>query len=322
MSVPADRSPDEAAALLSRDKAVAWAQPIRIYRAQGSTVAHEDPLFRVQPAAGEWRLAALHEIAVGLNVRVAVIDSMVDRAHPDLRGQAPISENFVLDHPAGPEQHGTGVAGIIAARADNGQGIVGVAPRARLMALRACWQVPARPPNPQATLCDSLSLAKALVFATEHNAQVINMSLSGPPDPLLGKLIDAALVRGATVVGAYDPSLPGGGFPASHAGVVAVADESLGAPAGVYLAPGRDVPTTQPGGRWFLVNGSSYAAAHVSGLVALLRERAQPGRGSLALVAMRSGGGAIDACATLLRAYGPCNCACSHEPQYSAISRP
>ena len=107
-----------------------------------------------------------------------------------------------------------------------------------------------------------------------NNAQVINLSLAGPDDTLLGKLLDVAMARGATVVSAFDPKMPKGGFPASHPGAIAVAEEgSASAPAGIYNAPGRDVPTTQPGGRWYLVNGSSYAAAHVSGLVALMRER-------------------------------------------------
>jgi hypothetical protein len=138
----------------------------------------------------------------------------------------------------------------------------------------------------------------------------------------LGKLLDVAIVRGITVVGAFDRRLPGGGFPASHAGVVAVVDEPMTPPApGVYSAPGRDVPTTQPGGRWFLVNGSSYAAAHVSGLFALMRERARSPR-SLTLVLADTGHGAIDSCATLLRAVGPCDCACARPPDASERAPP
>jgi len=328
MAVPPDQSPDEVAARLSHDPGVAWSQPLNVYHAQGAQGLGEaqgvdgatpnDPLYRVQPAAREWRLADLHEISTGRNVRVAVIDSMVERTHPDLLGQIQVSENFVADRAAAPEQHGTGVAGIIAALADNGLGIAGVAPHARLMALRACWQLNGPPVS---TVCDSLSLAKAVHFAIAHNAQVINLSLSGPPDPLLGRLLDVALERGVTVVGAFDHSLPDGGFPASHSGVVAVAEESVAAtPAGVFRAPGRDVPTSQPGGRWFLVSGSSYAAAHVSGLFALLRERTQLTQNGASLVTLPPGG-AIDACATLLRASGPCNCACSRTRQSSAIVR-
>jgi subtilisin family serine protease len=264
----------ELAQALSHAPEVAWAEPVAIYRAKGApAAAHNDPLFRVQPAAREWRLAELHEIATGRNVRVAVVDSLVDVAHPDLTGQVATREDFAPRPARGAELHGTGVAGVIAARADNGLGITGVAPRAKLMALRACWQEPGPAQGAPETLCDNLSLAKALHFAIAHDAQVINLSLGGLPDPLLDKLLDVALARGIVVVAAYDRSLPGGGFPASHPGVVAVADEGGQTPAGVFQAPGRDVPTTQPGGRWFLVNGSSYSAAHVSGLFALLKEK-------------------------------------------------
>ncbi|MEO6378893.1 MAG: S8 family serine peptidase [Caulobacteraceae bacterium] len=310
MDVPAGQSPVQVAERLSKDPSVAWSQPMGVFHTQGAIASHNDPLFRVQPIASEWSLAELHQTATGRNVRVAVIDSRVERTHPDLAGQIEYSEDFVAGRPSGAEIHGTGVAGIIAALADNDIGIAGVAPGSRLMALRACWQSNAAAPT---TVCDTLSLAKAIDFAISHNAQVINLSLSGPPDPLLGKLLDVAMSRGAVVVGAFDPDLPGGGFPASHAGIVAVADESQGdLPAGIYNAPGRDVPTTQPGGRWFIVNGSSYAAAHVSGLFALMREKRSLKPGALVLVASRSRGGRIDACATLLRTSRPCICSCAH----------
>jgi subtilisin family serine protease len=307
MEAPPGRSAAEIAQRISQDKTVAWAEPVEVYSAQGRN-ARNDPLFSVQPATRAWRLADLHEIATGRNVRVAVIDSMVDPNHPDLVGQVQVSENFMTSAAAGPENHGTGVAGVIAARADNGAGIVGVAPNARLLALRACAEA-GSPPQAATATCDSFSLAKALVFAINHKAAVINLSLSGPPAPLLGKLLDAALARGAVVVGAYDENLPGGGFPASHAGVIAVAAELRPGIRSVYLAPGHDVLTTQPGGGWGLVNGSSYAAAHVSGLYALLREERPPARGAVGLVGAQGGG--IDACATLMRVRGPCDCACA-----------
>jgi subtilisin family serine protease len=202
-----------------------------------------------------------------------------------------VRENFVTDRPYAAEAHGTGVAGVIAAAENNRLGIAGVAPDARLLALRACWDGGA-----QGTICDSLSLAKALHFAVDRDAQVINLSLAGPQDRLLGRLIDVAIADGATVVAAADPDLPKGGFPASHPGVMAVGAGGEGA---ALTAPGHDVPTTLPGGRWSLVNGSSYAAAHVSGLMALIRQREPRARGAAALVTSRTNG-TIDACASIL----------------------
>jgi subtilisin family serine protease len=333
MSVPADQSPEQVATVLARDPDVAGAQPMHVYRAQasaqipvrtaapagrgadpfGAEVTHNDPLYLAQPAAHEWRLAELHTVATGRGVRVAVIDSMVDASQPDLAGQIQTRQNFVLDHPSGAEQHGTGVAGIIAAVADNHIGIAGVAPRARLLALRACWQQGA-----SGAVCDTLSLAKALYFAIGHNAQVINLSLSGPTDPLLGRLIDMALARGAVVVGAVDPNAADGGFPASHTGVVAVSDDPATTFRGALVAPGREAPTTEPGGRFAFVNGSSYAAAHVSGLFALMRERNGKATTKVSLVTLRPGGGPIDICASLLRAAGA---ACPRPGGTSTVAR-
>jgi len=307
MAVPDGRSTAAAAQELSRDGKVAWAEPVQLYKTQAAAaLSPNDPLFRAQPAAREWQLAELHHLATGRGVKVAVIDSGIQADHPDLAGQLLINRNFVVGQTEVAESHGTGVAGIIAAKSDNGIGIAGVAPDARLLGLRACWQQRGADP---ATICDGLSLAKALYFAVEQKADVINLSLSGPDDRLLRTLIQAALGRGAVVVGAYDSDKPGGGFPASVPGVIAVSDHAFAGSAGrVYIAPGSGVPTTQPGGRWFLVNGSSFSAAHVSGLAALVRQRRRAAE--LTLVSDRPVGGTIDACATLERAATGCDCSC------------
>ncbi|WP_084578869.1 S8 family peptidase [Sphingomonas azotifigens] len=298
LEVPAGRSADAAAAAVAKDAAVEWSEAITRFEAQGRTTAQarpNDPLYPAQPVTRRWHLTALHRLATGRGVRIAVIDSKVDERHPDLAGQVSLARDFTGDPAVAAENHGTGIAGVIAARADNGMGIVGVAPAAKLLALRACRQEGGGPAAP--TACDSLSLARAVSFAVEQRADVINLSLSGPPSRLLETLLRAGIDRGAMVVAAVDPKLAGGGFPASMPGVVAVAEAPMGS---AYVAPGRDIPTTQPGGRWYLVNGSSYAAAEVSGLLALRRERdAKPGRRAMP-VSARPGGGEIDACATVV----------------------
>jgi subtilisin family serine protease len=215
------------------------------------------------------------------------------------------------------------VAGIIAARGGNGAGIVGVAPGARLMALRACWQQAAD------TRCDTFSLGKALNYALLHPPRVINLSLGGPPDRLLSMLLDAALAKNIAIVGAADPRGPG--FPAAHPGVLAVASledpppfppvaadgaagraRPVGEPgaADILRAPGRDIPATVPGARWTFVSGSSFAAAHVSGLAALLAEL-QPDESPASLRRTLAATAApntatIDACATIARVTGAC----------------
>jgi subtilisin family serine protease len=308
-------------ALLSRDPQVEWAQPVARFSGMGpgattAASAGADSLYPVQPAARYWHVAELHRYTTGREVKVAVIDSGIDASHPDLQGQLADNANFVDAGPAPAENHGTAVAGIIAARAGHG-GIVGVAPQARLMGLRACWQLP-----DLATRCNSFTLAKAINFAILNGARVINLSLSGPPDRLLDRLLDVALERGIGVVGAVDAQAAGPSFPASHRGVLAVVSQPPnGAPAGAaaaavagtLLAPGNDIPAPAPGGRWSFVSGSSYAAAHVSGMLALL-DQLQPGATPAQLRALLQPGapntGNIDACAAISRLVRNCSCAC------------
>jgi subtilisin family serine protease len=312
MAVPDGRTTEAAADELSHDAKVSWAQPVQLYQAQGGSAAHNDPLYAAQPAAHDWDLADLHRIATGRGIKVAVIDSGIQANHPDLAGQLIVNRNFVAGQNEIPENHGTGVAGVIAAKSDNKVGIAGVAPGARLLGLRACWQK-----SGSSTVCDGLSLAKALYFAVQAKADIINLSLSGPDDRLLRVLLQTALDRGSVVVSAYDSTKPRGGFPASLPGVIAVSDRNFAAvPGEVYTAPGRDVPTTQPGGRWFLVNGSSFSAAHVSGLAALVRQKRRSG--GLTLVSDRAVGGTIDACATVERAASGCDCTCGGARMASA----
>ena len=303
LALPPEASLDASIAALQTHSEVAWAQPMNEFHAQG----HADPLYSLQPVAAQWHLDELHAIATGRHVHVAIIDSGIDDTHPDLAQAVQARANFVDDRAWVAELHGTAVAGLVAARADNGIGIVGIAPEAQLYALRACWEVSA-----SQTLCNSLSLAKALSFAIERKADVINMSLSGPVDVLLGRLIDVALAHRQQVVAAVDAAAAGGGFPAAHPGVIAVADAQAETPltglVGAWSAPARDLPTTVPGGGWRMVSGTSFAAGEVSGLLAVMDQAQAESDTRNATPAprlVRLPGGGIDACASLLVAAQP-----------------
>ena len=317
MNVPAAERPDEVAAKLARDPRVAWAQPMHAFRALG----HDDPLYSVQPAATEWHLSDMHAAATGRGVRVAIVDSGVQLDHPDLATQVVSHANFAGDRGEPAESHGTAVAGIVAARADNRVGIVGIAPEARLLALRACREL-----APRETVCSTLGLALALHAAVDGGAQVINLSLGGPADRLIERLVGAALSRGVAVVAAADRALAAGGFPASVPGVVAVVDENGGAaPAGMIAAPGTDIPSSLPGSRWGVVSGSSYAAAHVSGMLALMidaqaRTHGPPSPLQSKLVTRADG--RIDSCASLDRAGVACACACTSSSRIAGVVTP
>jgi subtilisin family serine protease len=322
---------------LAADRRIASVQPVVRYQTLGRPPAgREGPL----PGARPWNdayadlqsglatigLAAAHRWATGRGVRVAVVDTGVDVAHPDLAGRVVLARTFVArdDGAFAADVHGTAVAGLVAAGAGNGIGIVGVAPDAELEALKACWS---DPPGSRQAACDSYSLARALDFvlteAVATRPTVLNLSLGGPQDPLLARLVARAEALGVLVVAAADSSgrLP---FPASLPTVLAVAGEGeLGAPASdskggaVLAAPGVDVLSTGPNGAYDFFSGSSFAAAQAAGVAALVIER-RPGLAPRELRRLltsgaRSAAGAalptLDACGALGAALGRDACA-------------
>ena len=233
-----------------------------------------DPYAHLQHGSATLRLEQAHRWATGKGVKIAVVDTGVDFDHPDLRERVKKAQNFVDrgERTFTNDIHGTAVAGLIAATANNDIGIAGVAPQAEIYALKACWE---QPPGVRQAVCNSYTLAKAVDFAiVAAGAQVLNFSLAGPDDPLLGKLIDRALAQG---------DRGGGGrrrhaaqdFPASHKGVIGVlGSDDLkaapppcrpGTPRATLAAPGVDILTTMPHGSYDLFSGSSAAAAEVSG---------------------------------------------------------
>ena len=231
------------------------------------------------------RFDLAHRWATGRGVTVAVIDTGIDVGHPDLDGRVVRADNFVDrgTHSFTSDVHGTAVAGVLAAVEGNGIGIAGVAPEARIHSLKACWPLPE---DGDRAVCDSYTLAQAVDRAVTAGARILNLSLSGPSDALLARLLGAAIARGVAVVAAADESRADLGFPASLPGVIAVRVAPRGELAeavaeraaaaggdGALYAPGVDVLSTVPGGGYDFFSGSSMAAAHVSGLAALLLER-------------------------------------------------
>ncbi len=272
--VPANLSPDQLIKRLGQDERVEAAQAMQQFRSMAAP--YDDPYYTLQADMRTLHIESAHHLATGRNIKIAVIDTGMDANHPDLQGKIAEASNFVPNSPANTaEIHGTAVAGIIAATANNHQGIVGMAPDSRLISLRACWQ--SGPAQAEAS-CNTLTLALALNAAINAKAQIINLSLAGPPDPLLGRLVRKALDE-AIVVVAADTAKPGNVFPASLERVIAVRTaEAPGNPKPLDAshstsAPGMEILTTLPHGSYNFMSGSSFAAAHVSGLAALLLER-------------------------------------------------
>lgn len=275
--VPRGRSAREVVRRLGSDPRVTLAQPVETFRTQGG-----DPYAHLQHSSATLRLDQAHRWATGKGVKIAVVDTGVDFDHPDLRERVKKAQSFVDrgDRTFTNDIHGTAVAGLIAATADNGVGIAGVAPQAEIYALKACWE---QPPGARQAVCNSYTLALAVDFAIARipDTQILNFSLAGPTDPLLGKLIDHALAKGIVVVAA-DGGTSAQGFPANHKGVIGVmGSDDLSGPSSVPVghsraalaAPGVDVLTTMPHGTYDLFSGSSAAAAEVSGVAALLLEK-------------------------------------------------
>jgi hypothetical protein len=306
-------------AMLDRDPRVESAQPMHEFITRAA--AHGgDPYRGLQSALGAMGVEAAHRWSRGRGVRVGVIDTGLGDGHPDLAGRVVDTRDFVGEGRADThaESHALAVAGLIAASADNGEGIVGIAPEASIVAMRACWQAD---PGREAT-CNSFTLALALAAAIDLRTRVINLSLTGPRDPLLERLLDRAIHGGAVVVGAVpEDATASASFPTALAGVIAVqAAEVAGADgAAQVLAPGRELLTLAPGGRYDFESGSSLAAAQVSGVVALLLAR-EPRLSSarigtlLSRSAMANGAAnetlpkVVNACLALadLLALGPC----------------
>ena len=277
--VPANGTPEGTMTRLAQDPRVESVQRLNEFSTQGQS-ASDSRYGDYQSLQVSLRTLAVpdaHRWSRGAGVRVAIIDTGVDFEHPDLKERVLARQNFVDgdDQRFREDRHGTEVAGVIAAGADNNVGIIGVAPEARLVALKACWQ---RPGDGGArAVCNSFTLAQALEAAILARVDIVNMSLAGPADPLLARLVARGMESGILFVGAVAPPGVHGSFPADVKGVFAVeaAEESTGNPRHL-LAPGHEVLTLVPGGHWDFASGSSFAAAEVSGTLALLVS-ARPG---------------------------------------------
>jgi subtilisin family serine protease len=230
---------------------------------------YDDPYVQLQRGFARIDAALAQQASQGRGVDVALVDTGVDVAHPDLRGRVRDVHNMVDDDVAAfnGDRHGTEVAGVIAAVGGNHQGIVGIAPQATLSVYKACWHSA----DTGTARCNTFTLAKALAALIGTDTRIINLSLGGPSDLLLEQLLAMLLRQDRIVVAAMPPDGRIEGFPAATPGVIVVRSaQPSEAPQGIVSAPGEDILTTQPNGRYDFASGSSLAAAHVSGIVALL----------------------------------------------------
>jgi subtilisin family serine protease len=267
--IPDSRSIAEVLTVLAKDPRITLAQPLQQFRTLTDSPApgtYNDPLYGLQTNLVALGIAAAHERSQGAGVRVALIDTGVDSKHPDLRDRIAGTRSFIAASAAsaGAYRHGTAMAGLIAAVANNRVGIVGIAPLARIEVFEACWQLK---PNTDEAACNTFTLAQALAAALEARVPLVNLSIAGPADPLLAALVQNGLKRGVIFVGS---AAAADEFPTNIDGVIGVGN-SDGEHAGATLAaPATHVLTLRPEGQYDFESGTSVAAAEMTGIVALL----------------------------------------------------
>ena len=275
-----------------------------------------DPLFDASPLPNatteQWDLASpgggfdrgisadrAWTLSTGAGVTIAEIDVGVQLDHPDLRSKwAPGGHDFYAydDDPTSDTQnsHGTNVAGVLGAATNNGIAIAGVAPDARLLAIRTSDNI----------LHQAVRLAEGIVWATDHGASAISMSLGADSfNPALRRAVAYAHRKGVVIAVAsgnefhfhhhqpqdYDDVLAVGGVNPDTATTTAfnqslaalATDFKVHAPYSDYgphldvVAP-TQVPTTQWGGGTILNwSGTSAATPHVAAVAALVQSRAR-----------------------------------------------
>jgi subtilisin family serine protease len=277
--VPGDASVIDAVERLKKDSRVEVVQNMHVFKTKAQYSQNSnDPYFKLQTNLQQMEVNLAHHRATGKHIKIGMIDTGVDLEHPDLAGQIAEDENFAkeISPSFSTDKHGTAVAGIMVAKRDNAKGIIGIAPGASLVALKACW--PSQTDAMEA-VCNSYTLALAVNTAIKKGVDILNMSLTGPEDPILALLIDKAIQKGIVVVAADTGKKDSAeNFPASMQGVISVQSleqkeaNTNASSAKAISAPGETVLTTLPHGTYDFISGSSMAAAEVSGIVALLLE--------------------------------------------------
>jgi len=244
--------------------------------AAGDVVVPNDLLY----SAYQWNLPAIEtERGWALtrgsdDIVIAVLDTGVQLDHPDLRGR--IAEGVNLIGAGDPEDdvgHGTHVAGIIAATVNNGEGVAGLSWRGRIMPVKVLDSTGSG---------TTYSVAEGIIWATDHGADVINMSLGNYASAeFLHDAIRYAYDRGVVLVAASgNDNTDQPGYPAAYPEVLAVAATDAGdnkAPYSNYgdyidvAAPGDAIASTYPGNRYAALSGTSMASPHAAALAGLIK---------------------------------------------------
>ena len=243
-----------------------------------ATAGENDPLRPQQWALDQTSFEHAWSATRGTGVTVAIIDSGVDAAHQDLGAVVLPGIDYVESGRDGrydPNGHGTHVAGIVAATVNNGLGIAGAAPGVRILPVRVLDA------NGNGL---SSNVAAGIIWAADHGARVINMSLGGGASPGIETAMRYALDKGAVVLAAAGNNGATGNaavYPAAYPEAIAVGafDENLSRSSfsntASYVdvsAPGSDILSTwsSSSSSYAVASGTSMATPYASAEAALV----------------------------------------------------
>ena len=253
---------------------VSFGQANMVYR-PAQTPAPAKPAAAPDGASAQYvvqklHLLEAHQINSGDDVLVAVIDSKIDTGHPDLAGVF-AGEYDAVGTEGAAHAHGTAMAGAIAAHSK----LVGVAPKVKLLAVRTFSG------SGETAQSTTFNILKGLDWAASKNARIVNMSFAGPSDSLLEEMLAKANARGMILIAAVGNAGPNSPplYPAADTHVIGVtatdADDKLmpqanRGPQVALAAPGVEILAAAPDGGYQVTSGTSVAAAHATGVAALL----------------------------------------------------
>ncbi len=274
LSNPSIEKANELLKTLNKDENIIYSEPTIIYK---TFYEPNDPLYNKQWGLYVMYLNYAWNISKGNNTKVCVIDTGIDFYHEDLsenfiEGYDEVDDDYDISPPVASESHGTHVAGTILALMDNNRGISGVSPNSKLLGCRAFTNSGGA----------SSDISNCIIWCISKGARVINMSFgSSSESQIIKEAIDSAYNKNIIMVAAAGNSGNYGvSYPAKYDNVISVgaldkdgkkANFSNYGPELDFVAPGVEILSTVPyTNQYSFSQGTSMAAPHISGIVALI----------------------------------------------------